>query len=86
MKAAGTVLWQAPNKGATNISGFNARPAGGYMPGIDSFEGLGIGVHFWSSTSSGYRAEIPTLHKDETGMLILVESKSIAASVRCVMD
>ena len=28
MKEVGTTLWQAPNAGATNASGFSARPAG----------------------------------------------------------
>jgi uncharacterized protein (TIGR02145 family) len=86
MKATGTSLWLAPNEGATNTSGFNGLPTGGYLPQLDLFEGQGVGAHFWSSTEHGSRAGIPTLHKDEIGVTHLVESKEVTASVRCVMD
>jgi pyruvate,water dikinase len=61
-------------------------PAGVYIIAADAFEGVGVGVHFWSSTEHGSDAGLPTLHKDYAAVLRLVESKSIAASVRCVMD
>jgi uncharacterized protein (TIGR02145 family) len=87
MKAVGTELWRPPNKDATNSSGFNGLPAGGYMVAMDLFEGLGVGVHFWSSTEYGSsRAGIPTLHKNEAAVTWLVELKTITASVRCVKD
>jgi uncharacterized protein (TIGR02145 family) len=86
MKAVGTELWHKPNRDATNSSGFNALPAGGYMISLDLFEGLGVGVHFWSSTENLSRAGLPTLHKNEAGVTWLVESKSLTASVRCVID
>jgi len=86
MKAAGTKLWKAPNRDATNLSGFNGLPAGVYIIAADAFEGMGVGVHFWSSTEHGSDAGLPTLHKDYATVLRLVESKSIAVSLRCVMD
>jgi len=86
MKATGTTHWNAPNRDATNSSGFNGLPAGSYMITLDLFEGLGVGVHFWSSTEHGSKAGIPTLHKDEAAVTRLVESKSVTASLRCVMD
>lgn len=86
MKEAGTAHWKAPNRDATNSSGFNGLPAGSYMITLDLYEGLGVGGHFWSSTERGSRAGIPTLHKDEAAITRLVESKSVTASVRCVMD
>jgi uncharacterized protein (TIGR02145 family) len=86
MKEAGTSHWNPPNRAATNSSGFNGLPAGGYMIAADLFEGLGIGGHFWSSTEHGSDAGLPTLHMDYAGVIRLVESKSLTASVRCVKD
>jgi TolB protein len=86
MKEAGTEHWQVPNQDGTNSSGFNGLPAGGYMVTLDLYEGLGVGVHFWSSTERLSRAGLPTLHKDEAAVTWLVESKSVTASVRCLMD
>jgi uncharacterized protein (TIGR02145 family) len=40
MKEVGTTLWQAPNAGATNQSGFSARPAGArYLDGSFVYQG-----------------------------------------------
>lgn len=86
MKATGTTLWRTPNQDATNSSGFNGLPAGAYIVPMDLSEGLGVGAHFWSSTEHGSKAGIPTLHKDEAAVTHLVESKSVTASVRCIMD
>ena len=86
MKSAGTDLWREPNQAATNESGFSGLPAGGYIPAHNLYEGMGIGAHFWSSTEHGLKAGIPTLHSDYAEVILLVESKSVTASVRCVMD
>jgi uncharacterized protein (TIGR02145 family) len=46
---AGTGLWHQPNTGATNESGFTGLPTGErYNNG--TFNNLGYGSHFWSST------------------------------------
>lgn len=85
LKEEGTAHWNAPNLGATNSSGFTGLPAGSYFNGI--FEGLGVGVHFWSSTEhDGGDASLPTLHKDETSVTLLVESKNSYISVRCLKN
>jgi uncharacterized protein (TIGR02145 family) len=84
MKGAGTTHWDPPNTDATNSSGFNGLPAGGYYN--RAYEGLGIGVHFWSSTESGSKAGLPTLHTEYASIIRLTEPKSVAASVRCIMD
>ncbi len=59
LKEMGTVesrngLWQNPNTGATNESGFSARPGGYRYPntGID-FSSLGSYAAFWTATQSG---------------------------------
>lgn len=54
------------------------------MIAIDLFEGLGVGVHSWSSTENGSDAGMLILHKDDAAVSRLVESESVTASVRCV--
>lgn len=52
LKQTGTILWQSPNTGATNESGFTALP-GGYFDGIYSFFfGTGLYGFWWSTTES----------------------------------
>lgn len=46
MKQAGTSLWQAPNTGATNSSGFTALPAGSYNNGV--IYNTGTAARYWS--------------------------------------
>ncbi len=43
-------LWQFPNTGATNSSGFSGLPGGGYSSG--SFGNLGLIGYWWSSTQN----------------------------------
>jgi uncharacterized protein (TIGR02145 family) len=52
MKTTGTALWQAPNTGATNSSGFTALP-GGIRDENGVFFNMGIGAYWWSSTQYG---------------------------------
>jgi uncharacterized protein (TIGR02145 family) len=80
LKETGTAHWDPPNAGATNSSGFSGLPAGSLG------EGLGVGGHYWSSTAHGDDAGLPTLHRDYGAVLRLSESKSVAASVRCVKN
>jgi len=54
-----TVLWNAPNTGATNEVGFNARPGSvrGYTGVFGAiFGALGIGAYFWAYGQSTYNA------------------------------
>lgn len=52
MKAIGTSLWQSPNWGATNSSGFTALP-GGYRNGFfGTFLDVSSGCGIWCSTAS----------------------------------
>ena len=46
-----TTLWQSPNTGATNESGFTALP-GGYRPNDGVFFSMGSIGYFWTSTES----------------------------------
>jgi uncharacterized protein (TIGR02145 family) len=51
-KMKATTLWDKPNTGADNSSGFTALPAG-YRSLGGAFSGLGVGGYFWSSTEDG---------------------------------
>jgi len=52
LKETGTNHWNSPNTGATNESGFTARPGGYRDYNNGNFSSLGISVHFWSVTQS----------------------------------
>jgi uncharacterized protein (TIGR02145 family) len=52
MKEAGTVHWSSPNTGATNSSGFTGLPGGCRYYSNGSFEALGLGGYWWSSSES----------------------------------
>lgn len=47
---AGTGLWNPPNTGATNTSGFTGLPAGGRSPNDAGFYSMGNAAILWSST------------------------------------
>jgi uncharacterized protein (TIGR02145 family) len=49
-KMKATILWKSPNTGATNMSGFNALPAGYRLDDNGSFLGLGEYACFWRFT------------------------------------
>jgi uncharacterized protein (TIGR02145 family) len=51
-KQAGTGLWQSPNTGATNESGFSGLPAG-FRVTIGTFFNIGRKGYWWSSSESG---------------------------------
>ncbi|MFM9004640.1 MAG: fibrobacter succinogenes major paralogous domain-containing protein, partial [Flavobacteriales bacterium] len=46
---AGTGLWNSPNTGATNSSGFSGLP-GGYRGIVGNYDGMGFNGYWWSST------------------------------------
>ena len=86
MKATGTTLWNSPNTGATNSSGFTALPGGG-KDADGTFIQLHDGGFFWTSTEMGntfawYRGlgfDSPNVTRDNS-------IKTIGMSVRCVKD
>jgi len=49
LKETGTIHWDSPNAGATNLSGFSAIP-GGYAYDNFQFFNMGIMGYWWSST------------------------------------
>ncbi|MBL0014051.1 MAG: fibrobacter succinogenes major paralogous domain-containing protein [Flavobacterium sp.] len=78
-------LWNAPNTGATNSSGFSALP-GGYCS-FNGYGGIGNLTRFWSSTDSSigfmyHRGLFYFFNSvDRLGL-----SKNEANQVRCIKD
>ena len=52
MKSTGITLWNSPNTGANNSSGFSAFP-GGVRNDIGSFSSINTNAFFWSATEIG---------------------------------
>jgi uncharacterized protein (TIGR02145 family) len=86
MKLSGTSLWQSPNTGATNSTGFTGLPAG-----FQSTDGLcyDIGVYgYWwtSSESSIYEAFYRGISFNSADAYRWTLFKECKFSVRCVKD
>jgi len=86
MKAIGTELWESPNTGATNESGFTGLPGGyiieGGWPG-----GEGHYAYFWSSTETDSdNAWNRALTYNFSSVARGSSSKQARFSVRCVRD
>jgi uncharacterized protein (TIGR02145 family) len=86
LKSTGTTLWNAPNTGATNETGFTALP-GGYRLPNGEYHSIQISSYIWSST-----ANTPTLAWG-TGMkyndAVLLRGGyfySDGVSIRCIKD
>ena len=89
LKESGTAHWRSPNTGATNASGFKARP-GGYRDSdyaASPFGAMGSWANFWSSTSSGDKAwHIALSNTESASNRSRGASKGHGFSVRCVRD
>ena len=88
MKAV-TSLWQAPNTGATNSSGFTALP-GGSRDELGYFSGVGIDGVWWSSTQNSYaNASLAWCRRLDYGHASVGKTNRYMEngfSVRCVRD
>jgi uncharacterized protein (TIGR02145 family) len=89
MKETGTALWQAPNTGATNKSGFSARPAG-CRAGAGSFAYLGQTAVWWASDddllSYPPTAEVQDASYDSTVSQGFDNPWQYGYSVRCLAE
>ena len=85
LKEAGTLHWNSPNTGATNVSDFTALP-GGDCDGGGGFYGQGNIAHFWSSYGSNNWAYYRLLLYDREDVLRDNMGKVISLSVRCIKD
>lgn len=84
--------WRSPDAGATNASGFSAKPAGYRSYFFDgSYGNDGMGAYFWTSTPSGLQTSwsrvlyrLPQVHtySDDVYYSFIRH----ALSCRCIMD
>lgn len=89
MKDTGTTFWNAPNTGATNISGFTGLPAGEfdayYNP--NKFWLLHLAAVFWTSTQINQPQALERyLSHDNAACGRLPWYKVMKYSVRCIKD
>lgn len=86
-KMKATILWNAPNAGATNESGFSGLPSGSCSYADGYFNDLGIRGNWWSATENGpelawYRYVV----YDFSGVNRNFTSKRYGFCLRCVRD
>ena len=85
-KMKSTSLWDSPNTGATNSSGFNALP-GGYRDSSGAYSYVGYGGGWWSSSENGSStAWSRKLTYGHSNGYRNDYSKQNGFSVRCVRD
>lgn len=77
--------WDAPNTGATNISGFTALP-GGQRGHTGLFNYIGRFGFWWSTTDNGSHALCRGMRYDNEHVFRTNENKNKGLSVRCVKD
>jgi uncharacterized protein (TIGR02145 family) len=83
---SGTGIWNTPNQGASNSTGFSAFP-GGDRFGNGGFYDLGNYCIFWTSTEkSTSDASCLSLSYTNTGAIMTQSSKTLGYSVRCMRD
>ena len=86
LKSTGTTLWESPNTGATNESGFTGLP-GGYRNYGGSFDNMRYYACFWSATEYGnFYAWSRYLYGYDGYVYRDGNNKSFGASVRCLRD
>jgi uncharacterized protein (TIGR02145 family) len=85
MKA--TTLWDSPNTGATNTSGFTGLP-GGYRFFFGAFSVIGGSGNWWSSTESSdtSKALFRLMYYNSGGVGRIGEDKTWGFSIRCLRD
>ncbi|MCF8257941.1 MAG: fibrobacter succinogenes major paralogous domain-containing protein [Flavobacteriales bacterium] len=87
LKASGTALWDAPNEGATNASGFSALPAGKRDSNLD-FVKEGESGSWWTATEHSVpfaRERVLTSGSDDA-LGGYYGDKNNGHAVRCVKD
>jgi uncharacterized protein (TIGR02145 family) len=90
MKSTGTTLWNSPNTGADNSSGFSALPGGCRYKGLNGiFANVRNVAFFWSTTESatnGPGAWYRNLNNLDIIVLRDDCGKACGFSVRCLKD
>ena len=87
LKESGNVHWEAPNVGATNLTGFTAIPGGERGYASAGFVGLGTEAHLWTvdgaPNNGGLSAKM--LHDNES-LSLLAASRNRGKSIRCIQN
>lgn len=84
-KMKSTNLWNAPNTGATNSSGFTAL-SGGQRQSTGNFSGQGTVAGFWTVSNSEGGAMRYSMANDSEVLTTAGAVQQSAQSVRCVKD
>ncbi|MCX6224425.1 MAG: hypothetical protein NTV01_06685 [Bacteroidia bacterium] len=86
LKEQGTLYWRTPNTGATDITGFTARP-GGYRSPTGIFGGIYTQAGFWTSTENvNGKAIYRALHNFKSQIGRDWYDQGYGFSVRCVKN
>ena len=86
MRTTGTSLWNAPNQGATNSSGFSGVP-GGNRGDFGAFGFKGSAAFFWTSTEfNSMYSRFRSLNGDLSTVTDGYDRKKIGMSVRCIEE
>lgn len=79
-------LWEAPNEGANNSSGFSAVP-GGFRTNGGPYNNAGFNTDLWTATEyDADNALVRELHHSVTWVSKFPRAKAFGCSVRCVRD
>ena len=90
MKSMGTTLWNSPNTGADNSSGFSALP-GGWRASGPSGGGLDVkdNAYFWSATTDAATTgfgSFRSLSRTNGVLNLSSTNKYLGYSIRCLKD
>ena len=87
LKEIGITNWTSPNTGATNESGFTARPGGTRHEGDGLFYGINSWGEWWTSTEeSGINAWARYPYYNNSKIFRSISNKSHGFSVRCIKN
>jgi uncharacterized protein (TIGR02145 family) len=82
----GTGLWSAPNRGATNETGFSGLPAG-FRTSTQGFANMNASANWWSATETSWGgAWYRIVYYNGSYLIDMGESKNHGMSVRCLKD
>jgi uncharacterized protein (TIGR02145 family) len=88
MKSVEPWLWESPNNGATNESGFTARPSG-FINQLGVFNHVTTNVYWWTSTQEPGE-DLAAVYKMITNSQTILYSnntlKTAGMSIRCLKD
>jgi uncharacterized protein (TIGR02145 family) len=85
LKEIGLTVWQSPNTGATNETGFTALP-GGYRSHDETFVGIGNYSYWWTATEYLSSAWFRNVGYNYSTVSRIHEDKDAGFFIRCLRD